>query len=337
VEVEAKTKMSHTAAVYDSGDSATDLSPSTPDSASLFTQSQYDHPATKLRRAFEDPNGFILAPGVYDGISAHVALEAGFEAMYMTGAGTSASRLGEPDIGLAELADMRAQADMLANLDPHTPLIADMDTGYGGPANVARSVASYIRAGVAAFHLEDQVQQKRCGFLAHKQVVPRHTYISRIKAAVAARQKLGSDIVIIARTDSLQPLGYEEAVARLKEAKDAGADAGLLEGPDSEEMMAKVTKELAPWPLVLNLVEGGKTPTVSADRAKELGFRCMILSLIGVVSAINALRVTYAELKKTGLVGGSKLKPKEVFDLCGLEAWMKVDEDAGGNDFKNGV
>jgi methylisocitrate lyase len=232
---------------------------------------------------------------------------------------------------------MNAQADMLANLDTRVPLIADMDTGYGGAANVARSVRSYIRSGVAAFHIEDQVQQKRCGHLANKAIVDRSVYAMRIRAAVGARKSARSDIVVIARTDCLASLGYDEALARLKEARDLGADAGLLEGPDSEETMERVVKDLAPWPVVLNMVEKGRTPTVSVKRAKEIGYRCVIWSFAGLVPALLALRQAYACLKDTGLIEGKKLSPKEVFEVCGLGEWMRVESEAGGAVFTNGV
>jgi methylisocitrate lyase len=232
---------------------------------------------------------------------------------------------------------MSAQADMLANLDTRVPLIADMDTGYGGPSNIARSVRTYVRSGVAAFHIEDQVQQKRCGHLANKSIVARSVFASRIRAAVAARRSARSDIVVIARTDCLAGMGYDEALARLKEARDLGADAGLLEGPDSEETMERIVKDLAPWPLVLNMVEKGRTPTVSVKRAEEIGYRCVIWSFAGLVPALLALRQAYACLKDTGLIDGKKLSPKEVFEVCGLHEWMRVESEAGSAVFTNGV
>ena len=232
---------------------------------------------------------------------------------------------------------MSAQADMLANLDTRVPLLADMDTGYGGAGNVARSVRAYVRAGVAAFHIEDQVQQKRCGHLANKAIVDRGVFAMRIRAAVAARRAKRSDIVVIARTDCLASMGYDEALARLKEARDVGADAGLLEGPDSEETMERIVKDLAPWPVVLNMVEKGRTPTVSVKRAKEIGYRCVIWSFAGLVPALLALRQAYSCLKETGLIEGKKLSPKEVFEVCGLGEWMRVESEAGGAVFTNGV
>ncbi|KKY21646.1 putative carboxyphosphonoenolpyruvate [Diplodia seriata] len=159
----------------------------------------------------EETDDLIVAPGVYDGVSARAALEVGFNALYMTGAGTTASRLGQPDLGIAHLHDMRANAEMIANLSPYgPPLIADMDTGYGGPITIARTVTEYIRAGVAGAHLEDQILTKRCGHLLHKPVISASAYTTRLRAAASARAAAGSDFVLIARTDALQTLGYDE-------------------------------------------------------------------------------------------------------------------------------
>jgi methylisocitrate lyase len=232
---------------------------------------------------------------------------------------------------------MSAQAEMMAGLDTRVPLIADMDTGYGGAANIHRAVKAYVRAGVAGFHIEDQVQQKRCGHLANKSIVPLSVFAMRIRAAVAARRAARSDIVVIARTDSLASHGYDEALARLVAARDEGADAGFLEGVDSEETMSRVVKDLAPWPVVLNMIEAGRTPTVSVGRAKEIGYRCVIWSFAGLVPALLALRQAYTSLKETGLIEGKKLSPKEIFELCGLQEWMRVENEAGGAVFTNGV
>ncbi|KAF2675166.1 putative carboxyphosphonoenolpyruvate phosphonomutase [Microthyrium microscopicum] len=297
------------------------------------------HPATKLRRIIEDPNGFVFAPGVHDGLSARVALASGFDVLYMTGAGTAASRLGQPDIALTTLPDMRAHAEMIASLSPTTPLIADMDTGFGGPSNVHRSVLEYIRAGVAGAHIEDQTQQKRCGHLSNKQLVSMDVFVSRIRAAVAARKSVGSDFVVIARTDALAGEGgYEEALRRLKGARGAGADVAFLEGVPDKETMGRVIRDLEGWPVLLNMVEYGRTPTVSVEEARALGFRVMIWPFAGIAPAMVAMKTAYKELKSTGLMKGQeKVTPKDLFGMCGLDEWVKVDMAAGGEDFRNGV
>ncbi|OOQ83023.1 putative carboxyphosphonoenolpyruvate phosphonomutase [Penicillium brasilianum] len=294
--------------------------------------------ASNLRKTLEDPNGFVCAPGVYDGLSARMALAAGFDALYMTGAGTAASVHGQADLGICTLNDMRANAEMIANLSPSTPLIADADTGYGGPIMVSRTTEQYARSGVAAFHIEDQVQTKRCGHLGGKQLVDTPTYTTRIRAAVQARHRIGSDIVIIARTDALQSFGYEESLARLRAARDAGADMGFLEGISSREMAAQAVRDLAPWPLVLNMVEHGSTPAISAQEAKEIGFKMIIFPFATIGPALTAMREGLEKLKRLGLPGLDKeLTPQMLFRVCGLDESVRLDAEAGGAAFEGGV
>lgn len=226
---------------------------------------------------------------------------------------------------------MRANADMIANLDPSVPLIADMDTGYGGPIMVARAVEQYARAGVAGFHLEDQVQTKRCGHLSGKQIVPQDVYIANVRAAVATRRRIRSDIVVIARTDALQSLGYDNAIRRLRAARDVGADMGFLEGIPTKEMAKRVTRDLAPWPMVWNMVEHGASPSISRDEARELGFKVMIWSFATLAPAYLAIRTAMETMKNTGRSNDPpEITPRKIFEVCGLEASMRIDEEAGG-------
>ncbi|KAL2795599.1 Pyruvate/Phosphoenolpyruvate kinase-like domain-containing protein [Aspergillus keveii] len=294
--------------------------------------------ASNLRKALQDPNAFITAPGVYDGLSARIALNVGFDALYMTGAGTAASVHGQADLGICTLNDMRANAEMISNLSPSTPVIADADTGYGGPIMVARTTEQYARSGVAAFHLEDQVQTKRCGHLGGKILVDTDTYVTRIRAAVQARKRIGSDIVIIARTDALQVNGYEDSLARLRAARDAGADVGFLEGISSIEMARQIVADLAGWPLLLNMVEHGSTPSITAAQARELGFRIIIFPFAGLGPACVAIREGMEKLKRDGIPGLDKeLTPQMLFRVCGLDESVKVDAAAGGAAFSSGV
>ncbi|KAL4811022.1 Pyruvate/Phosphoenolpyruvate kinase-like domain-containing protein [Aspergillus unguis] len=294
--------------------------------------------ASKLRQALQDPSAFITAPGVYDGLSARIALNVGFDALYMTGAGTAASVHGQADLGICTLNDMRANAEMIANISPSTPLISDADTGYGGPIMVARTTEQYARAGVAGFHLEDQVQTKRCGHLGGKILVDQDTYVTRIRAAVQARQRMGSDIVIIARTDALQGNGYEDSLARLKAAREAGADAGFLEGISSVEMARQVVSDLAGWPLLLNMVEHGSTPSITASQARELGFKMIIFPFAALGPACTAIREGMEKLKRDGIPGLDKeMTPQMLFRVCGLDESVKLDAAAGGAAFNSGV
>lgn len=306
--------------------------------------------ASKLRRFLESSAGLIVCPGVYDGLSARIALDVGFDGLYMvrrfassdgrslnnnvyvqTGAGTTASRLGQPDLGIAQLSDMRANAEMIAGLDRTTPLIADMDTGFGGPVMIERAVQEYSRAGVAAFHIEDQIFQKRCGHLDGKAVVPIKEFVSRVRAAKQAKEKLGSDIIIIGRTDALQKHGYEEAVKRLRAAQEAGADVGQLEGMTSKDMAYRAVRDLSDLPLLLNMVEHGATPIITTKEAQAMGFRIMIFSFACLGPAFMAIRETLERLKTEGVTGvPMEAKPKAIFDVCGLNEKMEIDEAAGG-------
>jgi methylisocitrate lyase len=225
---------------------------------------------------------------------------------------------------------------MIANLSPSTPVIADADTGYGGPIMVARTVEQYARAGVAALHIEDQVQTKRCGHLAGKLLVDLDVYLTRIRAAVQARRRIGSDIVIIARTDSLQKHGYDEALTRLRAARDAGADAAFFEGLRSVEEAQRMIADLAPWPVLLNMVENSVTPKLSAKEAKDLGFRIMIVPLASLAPAYIAIKDGLQKLKETGSVD-TPLTPQKLFRVCGLDESMKIDEEAGADTFEGGV
>lgn len=233
---------------------------------------------------------------------------------------------------------MRRNAEMIANLNPSVPLISDMDTGFGSPVNIARSVSEYIRSGIAGFHIEDQVQNKRCGHLQGKEVVPLDVFESRIRAAVATRKSEGSDIVVIARTDALQPFGYDEAVGRLKAARDCGADAGFLEGVTSKEMAKRIVRDMAPWPMLLNMVEHGATPTISRDEAKAFGFRIMIWPFATWAPAYVAMKEGLEKLKKTGDAATPEyITPRHLFEICGLDESMKIDKEAGGVSFNRGA
>ena len=296
-----------------------------------------DPPSTRLRHMIANSSSIIICPGVYDGLSARIALQVGFRGMYMTGAGTTASRLGASDLGIAHLHDMHTNAEMIANLQPDAPpLIADMDTGYGGPLIISRAVKRYARAGVAAFHIEDQVPEKRCGHLSGKEVVDVEAYLRRIRACVDARAQIRSDIIIIARTDALQSRGYDECVERLRRARDLGADMGILEGVSSKETAARAVQDLAPWPLCYNSVENGHSPLITAAEAQTMGYRVMIFSFAGIASAYTAILDTFTKLRESG-VTGSMVGPKRIFDVCGLEEEMRIDKAAGGTAFAKGV
>lgn len=194
-----------------------------------------------------------------------------------------------PDLAIATLNDFVQSAQMICGISPSTPVIADADTGFGGPAMVARTVTQYVRAGVAGMHIEDQVQTKRCGHLMGKQVVSREEFITRIRAAVIARDSIpgGSDFVIIGRTDSAQVLGMEEAVLRLKLAADAGADVCFIEGVKTKELLESTVAALSPKPVLVNVISGGLTPSFTCKEAEEMGAK--IISTFFIMAALFPL------------------------------------------------
>jgi 2-methylisocitrate lyase-like PEP mutase family enzyme len=207
---------------------------------------------------------------------------------------------------------------------------------------VGRTTEQYIQAGVAGFHLEDQVVNKRCGHLKNKEIVDEEVYLSRIRAAVNARAKTGGDIVIIARTDALQTFGYDAAVSRLKNAIKIGADVAFLEGVTSKEEAKKVCDELAPTPVLLNMVDGGATPHFTVAEAKETGFRIIIYPAFALGPVYHAVSAAAKELKETGDNAKAKadisgMGPREMFMVCGLKEAMEFDIAAGGSSYSNGV
>ncbi|KAF5321046.1 hypothetical protein D9619_001672 [Psilocybe cf. subviscida] len=292
--------------------------------------------ATRLRQMLARP-GIVIAPGICDGISARCAIEAGFECMYQSGASTTASRLGQPDLAIATLNDFVGAAQMVCSINPTMPVIADADTGFGGPANVARTVRQYVSAGVAGMHIEDQVQTKRCGHLMGKQVVSREEFLTRIRAAVIARDAIpgNSDFVIIGRTDSAQVLGMEEAVTRLKLAADAGADVCFIEGVKTEELLRSTVAALAPKPVLVNVISGGLTPSFTTQEAERMGAKIIIFSLVSAVAMVHAVRDAMRSLKKTGTDFSSAkgMDPKSFFEVMGLNEVIELDARAGGSAF----
>lgn len=225
-------------------------------------------------------------------------------------------------------------ASMIVGLDPSIPVIADADTGYGGPIMVSRTVTQYARAGVAALHIEDQVQQKRCGHLLGKQLVDRETYYARLRAAVKTRNEIGSEMLIIARTDARQSFGFDEAVERLQEAVRIGVDVVFLEAMASEDEAAEACNifKKTGTPTFLNMVPGGTTPNISVGRAQELGFRIMIHPAICFKPIMDAVSKEFRTLKETGLCSSDNAAAgvKDAFNLAGLQECIDLDISAGG-------
>ena len=239
----------------------------------------------------------ILAPGCYDALGARLIEEAGFSAAYMTGFGTAASRLGRPDVGLLTLSEMVDNARRIAQAVA-IPVIADADTGYGNPLNVIRTVHEYEAAGVSAVHLEDQVMPKKCGHMEGKELIRAGEMVAKVRAAVAARRS--DDFLIIARTDARAVEGLDAALARARRYRDAGADVLFVEAPQSTEEIERIAAAFPGVPLLFNYAEGGRTPPVSHDILRGLGFRIVIFPVSTLLVATAAIRSVLAEIKAKG-------------------------------------
>lgn len=244
--------------------------------------------------------GLVVAPGVYDGVSARLAERCGFEALYMTGYGTVASHLGLPDAGLATYTDMVSRVAQIAALTT-TPLVADGDTGYGGLLNVRHTVRGYEAAGAAAIQLEDQEFPKKCGHMLGRRVVPTEDMVAKIRVAVDARRD--PDFLVIARTDARTTLGLDEALRRAEAYARAGADLLFVESPESVDEMQRIGRTLG-VPLVANMVDGGRTPVLPAATLQALGYRLAIFPVTGLLAAAAALDAVYRGLKAHGSTDG---------------------------------
>jgi 2-methylisocitrate lyase-like PEP mutase family enzyme len=240
---------------------------------------------------------FILAPGVFDMISARLADRMGFTALYATGFGTVASHLGVPDAGIATYTDMVGRMGRMAQ-GTRTPLIADADTGYGGLLNVRHTVRGYEAAGIAAIQLEDQELPKKCGHTPGRRVIPAEEMALKIEVAVEARHS--PDFLIIARTDARTAHGLPEALRRARLYAEAGADILFVESPESEAEMAEIGRTLGDKPLLANMVEGGRTPILPAARLAELGYAIAIYPALGFLAAAAALERAYGHLLEHG-------------------------------------
>ncbi|MFQ5897913.1 MAG: oxaloacetate decarboxylase [Candidatus Methylomirabilia bacterium] len=228
----------------------------------------------------------LVVPGAYDCVSAKLVERAGFPAVYMTGYGTSASRLGLPDLGFAGIAEMADHARNMAAA-VSVPLIADADTGYGNALTVRRTVQIYEAAGVAALHLEDQVIPKRCGHLAGKQVVPLEEFTQKIRAAAEARTD--PDLLIIARTDAIAVTGFDDALHRAEAAAKAGADLLFIEAPTSEVEIEQIARSFD-TPLLFNYAPGGRSPLLPFARLRELGYAIILLPVDTLFVAVRAMQ-----------------------------------------------
>ncbi|MCH7605712.1 MAG: oxaloacetate decarboxylase [Chloroflexi bacterium] len=292
---------------------------------------------TLFRQMLREP-GIIVAPGAYDCLTARIIQQAGFPVVYMTGAGTSVARLGYPDLGLATLTEMVANAaDIAAAVS--VPVIADADTGYGDVLNVQRTVRQYERAGVAAIHIEDQEFPKRCGHLDNKRVIPQEDMVRKIRAALDARSD--DDFTIIVRTDALAVTGWDDTMRRCEAYVEAGAHVLFVEALRTPEEAQRATSSFD-VPLLYNFVESGKSPLIPAHELERLGFKLVIFPGSAFMVVCRAVADLMGELKQKGTTShlmDRMASLEECFETVGLSEMLALDSRyaesepvAGGND-----
>lgn len=269
-------------------------------------------------RALLHRDGIVVAPGAYDCITAKLIEQSGFDAVYMTGAGTAAT-LGYPDFGIITMSEMVGNARRIAAA-VELPVIADADTGYGNELNVFRTVREFEKSGAAGIHIEDQEFPKKCGHLDGKQVIPREDYVAKIRAAVAARRD--KDFLIIARTDSRAVAGLDEAVARANAALAAGADMAFVEAPQTPQEIAAVPRQVK-GPCLLNVVRGGKTPDLDLRDAEAMGYKLAIVPGLLIKSVVGICDRMLAELKTSHRhpIPVKEITVPEMFRRFGADEW----------------
>ena len=280
--------------------------------------------AQLIRQALAQ-HGQLIMPGVYDALSAKIASRAGFEVIFITGYSLSATLLGEPDFGLLTQSEVVSAAQRICSV-VDTPVIVDADTGYGNAINVMRTVQDLIRAGAGGMFLEDQIWPKRCGHMKGKQVIPLEEHVKKLRAAVEAKRD--NDFYIVARTDSRQALGLDEAIKRGRAFKAAGADAVFIEAPESKQEMKEISRQV-PGPLVANMLERGVTPLMGPKELKELGFDLIVWPLAPLYSAAKSLTEVYTTLRREGSTMAilDQLMPFDEFNsIVGLNEKYALDE-----------
>ena len=285
---------------------------------------------TRLRELLASP-GIVPAPGAYDCLSAAVIERAGFPVVYMTGAGTSISRTGYPDIGLTTMSEMVANAAAIART-VSVPVIADADTGYGDVLQVRRTIREYERAGVAGVHIEDQESPKRCGHLDDKRVVPQEEMVRKLHAALDARED--DDFTIIARCDALAVTGWDDALRRCEAYVEAGADVLFLEAVQTREQAAYVTSHFD-VPVLYNFVETGKSPLLPVAELEKLGFKLVIFPISAMLAAMKTMSDLMRELRDTGTtehaIADRMVSIHECFDTMGLTDMLALDASYAGS------
>jgi 2,3-dimethylmalate lyase len=249
-----------------------------------------------LRERIEDKKNILVLPGVYDALTAKIAERVGFDAMFQTGYGSAASLLGMPDYGFLNAGETIDNATRIIR-SVNSPVIVDIDTGYGNPLTVWKLVRDLESIGAAGVFIEDQLWPKRCGHMQGKDVIEMEEYISKLRAALEARKS--KDFIIVARTDSRAPLGLDESIRRGKAYREMGADVIFIEAPRSIAELRRIADEIDA-PLVANMIEDGVTPNLNAKRLLDLGYRIVVFPLSGLYAATYAVDEVFTELRKNG-------------------------------------
>jgi len=282
------------------------------------------NPRQKLRALLRREK-LLIAPGCFDGISARLVEEAGFEAAYLSG-GAVARSMGIPDIGLVTMSEVIERAAQVVSA-VKIPVIADADTGYGNAVNLVRAVREFERVGVAAIHLEDQITPKRCGHLDGKEVISLAEMESKLEAAIATRED--SDFCLIARTDARGVLGFDEAIRRGKAFAKLGVDAVFVEAPQSEAELEEIPRQLSNVALLVNVFKGGKTPMLPAERLERMGYRIAIYPSETQRAAIYAMRRALQTLKSEGTtetIDETLTTFKDRDKIVGLDEWQSFEK-----------
>jgi len=282
-----------------------------------------------LRKILSEP-GIILSPGVYDCLSAKIAERTGFEVIFTSGFGISGSVLGYPDYGLLTATEMlNAAGNISKSVD--IPLIADIDTGYGNPLNVVRTIKDVIELGIAGVILEDQEWPKRCGHLDGKRLIATGEHVEKIRAARFASGESG--LVIVARTDARAELGLEEAIRRGRAYYEAGADVIFIEAPKTEEELREIPSALPDVPLLANMIEGGKTPCLSVQDLEKLGFKLGVFALSGLFAATKAIEDCFRFLKENGTTSGFENTSsfKDYKEIINIKKYQELEEKFKGS------
>jgi len=269
-------------------------------------------------------NKLLVAPGCFDGLSARLVQESGFEAAYLSG-GAVARSMGIPDIGLVTMSEAIERAVQVVSAVT-IPVIADADTGYGNAVNLVRSVRELERAGVAAIHIEDQITPKRCGHLDGKEVISLAEMAKKLEAALATRAD--ADFAIIARTDARGVTGFDDAMVRAKAFAKLGVDAIFVEAPQSEAELAEIPQRLPDVPLLVNVFKGGKTPMLPVERLERMGYRIAIYPSETQRAAIYAMRAALRTLKEHGTtesIDDALTTFKERDQIVGLDEWQSIE------------